>query len=98
MSEVSARLELPILQPSQAQKHLTHNEALQRLDVLVQAVLLRRLIPTPLLRPPHWAQYGPWAQVRVVFGMVSQGALRTGALTAGNLLHRKPVGVRGINP
>jgi hypothetical protein len=32
----SPRLGLPYLQPSQAQKHVTHNEALQRLDALVQ--------------------------------------------------------------
>lgn len=35
MSELSSRLELPFLMPSQAQKHVTHNEALQRLDMLV---------------------------------------------------------------
>jgi hypothetical protein len=34
--ENSARLSLPYLQPSQAQKHVTHNAALERLDVLVQ--------------------------------------------------------------
>lgn len=32
----SERLSLPYLQPAQAQKHVTHNEALQQLDVLVQ--------------------------------------------------------------
>lgn len=36
MSQASPILALPFLQPSQAQKHVTHNEALQRLDVLVQ--------------------------------------------------------------
>lgn len=36
MSESSARLALPFLMPSQAQKHVTHNEALSRLDLLVQ--------------------------------------------------------------
>lgn len=36
MSEQSARLALPFLLPSQAQKHVTHNEALERLDLLVQ--------------------------------------------------------------
>ena len=34
--EVSDNLALPFLQPSQAQKHVTHNEALERLDILVQ--------------------------------------------------------------
>jgi hypothetical protein len=33
---VSPRLDLPLLVPSQAQKHVTHNEALQKLDALVQ--------------------------------------------------------------
>lgn len=36
MSDLSARLALPFIAPSQAQKHVTHNEALQRLDLLVQ--------------------------------------------------------------
>ncbi|WP_407493660.1 DUF2793 domain-containing protein [Pseudooceanicola sp. MF1-13] len=36
MSDESANLSLPYLQPSQAQKHVTHNEALLRLDALVQ--------------------------------------------------------------
>ncbi len=36
MSQNSARLNLPYLQPSQAQKHVTHNEALRQLDLIVQ--------------------------------------------------------------
>ncbi|MEQ9692880.1 DUF2793 domain-containing protein [Shimia sp. SDUM112013] len=32
----SSRLGLPYLQPSQAQKHVTHNEALQKLDLITQ--------------------------------------------------------------
>ncbi|MEQ8898431.1 MAG: DUF2793 domain-containing protein [Roseovarius sp.] len=39
MSDITARLDLPLIQPSQAQKHVTHNEALQVLDGLVQAAL-----------------------------------------------------------
>ncbi|MBB96972.1 MAG: hypothetical protein CML68_20540 [Rhodobacteraceae bacterium] len=35
-------LSLPYIQPSQAQKHVTHNAALATLDVLVQAVALDR--------------------------------------------------------
>lgn len=35
MSSQSPSLSLPYLQPSQAQKHVTHNEALRRLDALV---------------------------------------------------------------
>jgi hypothetical protein len=36
MSDFSARHALPFLMPAQAQKHVTHNEALTRLDLLVQ--------------------------------------------------------------
>mgnify|MGYP000002479936 FL=1 len=36
MSDLSPGLGLPYLHPSQAQKHVTHNAALQRLDQLVQ--------------------------------------------------------------
>ena len=51
MSEVSARLDLPLIQPSQAQKHVTHNEALQVLDGLVQAVLEETGANTPPFEP-----------------------------------------------
>jgi hypothetical protein len=36
MTQASPRLALPFLQPAQAQKHVTHNEALRRLDTIVQ--------------------------------------------------------------
>ncbi|MFG6564976.1 DUF2793 domain-containing protein [Sulfitobacter sp. 1A13421] len=39
MPDTSERLSLPYLMPAQAQKHVTHNEALQRLDLLVQLAI-----------------------------------------------------------
>lgn len=39
MSDMSSRLSLPFIQPAQAQKHVTHNEAIDQLDVLVQLVV-----------------------------------------------------------
>ena len=39
MSETSPRLALPLIAPSQAQKHVTHNEAVMLLDGLVQMTL-----------------------------------------------------------
>lgn len=36
MSESTARHSLPLIQPAQAQKHVTHNEALEQLDLRVQ--------------------------------------------------------------
>lgn len=36
MSETSPNLALPFIQPAQAQKHVTHNEAVELLDLIVQ--------------------------------------------------------------
>lgn len=36
MSQSSPRLSLPFIQAAQAQKHVTHNEAIRALDMLVQ--------------------------------------------------------------
>ena len=47
MSQVSAVLSLPYIQPSQAQKHVTHNEALALLDVAVQSSVLARDVTSP---------------------------------------------------
>ncbi len=44
---VTPSLELPHILPSQAQKHVTHNEALERLDVLTQTVALGRSATPP---------------------------------------------------
>lgn len=46
MTEQTARLRLPYILPSQAQKHVTHNEALQRLDAIVQ-LTIKAVITTP---------------------------------------------------
>lgn len=45
--DLSPRLSLPYLHPSQAQKHVTHNEALRLLDLLVQPVVLSRSTTSP---------------------------------------------------
>jgi hypothetical protein len=50
----TARLSLPLLAPSQAQKHVTVNEALGRLDAAVQLSVLSRA----LAMPPGTAQDG----------------------------------------
>ncbi|MEL7256568.1 MAG: DUF2793 domain-containing protein, partial [Pseudomonadota bacterium] len=51
MPEQTPALSLPLIQPSQAQKHVTHNEALMRLDALVQAVVLTRDSTSPPVDP-----------------------------------------------
>lgn len=40
MSEVSTRLSLPFLLPAQAQKHVTHDQALLRLDQVTQLTVM----------------------------------------------------------
>ncbi|QPM90955.1 DUF2793 domain-containing protein [Pseudooceanicola algae] len=51
MPDTSAILSLPYILPSQAQKHVTHNEALQLLDTLVQLTVLDRSLAIPPVSP-----------------------------------------------
>lgn len=45
------RLSLPFIMPSQAQKHITHNEAIQTLDMLVQPSVESRVLAAPPSAP-----------------------------------------------
>lgn len=47
MSETTINLEMPYILPSQAQKHVTHNEALQRLDAVTQLTVTASLATPP---------------------------------------------------
>jgi hypothetical protein len=51
------KLSLPYIMPRQAQKHVTHNEALAMLDVLVQLVVLDRDLATPPANPSEGDRY-----------------------------------------
>lgn len=53
----SARLGLPYLAAGQMQKHVTLNEALTRLDALVQTAVVSRTQATPPANPPDGALY-----------------------------------------
>ena len=64
----TARLSLPFIMPQQAQKHVSHNEALQTLDALVQPVVESRSITIPPSLPLQGEAYivaagasGAWA-------------------------------------
>ncbi|WP_425102282.1 DUF2793 domain-containing protein [Tropicibacter sp. S64] len=54
----SARLSLPYLMPAQAQKHVTHNAALERLDILVQLTVEEFDASAPPITP---VSGGVWA-------------------------------------
>ncbi|WP_246153890.1 DUF2793 domain-containing protein [Methylobacterium oryzihabitans] len=51
MSDATPRLALPLLAAAQAQKHVTHNEALTVLDALVQLAVLDRTRTAPPASP-----------------------------------------------
>lgn len=79
MSDVSASLSLPYIQPSQAQKHVTHNEALRVLDALVQLSVLADDVTAPPAAAQNGVRYvvppggtGDWA------GHAGQIAMRDG--------------------
>ncbi|MEL6645101.1 MAG: DUF2793 domain-containing protein [Pseudomonadota bacterium] len=50
-------LELPLVQPAQAQKHVTVNEALARVDALVQMTLASRSVVVPPIAPDEGAVF-----------------------------------------
>jgi hypothetical protein len=81
MPDNSARLSLPYLMPSQAQKHVTHNAALERLDMLVQPQVLDLAATTPPAAPEEGATYvlgtgagGAWAGQDGMLASWSAGA------------------------
>ncbi|MAZ18295.1 MAG: hypothetical protein CL535_18465 [Ahrensia sp.] len=55
--ETSPRLQLPYIMPSQAQKHVTHNEALRLLDCLVQPVVQSNALGSPPAAPVEGDAY-----------------------------------------
>jgi len=68
MSNETPNLALPFIMPSQAQKHVTHNEAIERLDMIVQLALESATATTPPTTPLEgqaWAlsasPTGAWA-------------------------------------
>ncbi|MFK7880363.1 DUF2793 domain-containing protein [Roseobacter sp.] len=57
MADISSSLSLPFIQPSQAQKHVTHNEALRILDVVTQLAVLADDQSTPPQSPAEGDRY-----------------------------------------
>jgi hypothetical protein len=57
MSELSPILSLPYIMPAQAQKHVTHNEAIRLLDLMVQLTVADRTLSNPPVAPAVGARY-----------------------------------------
>jgi hypothetical protein len=66
--DTTPNLSLPYIAAAQAQKHVTHNEAIRALDALVQLAVLTRTLAAPPASPADGARYivaagasGAWA-------------------------------------
>lgn len=59
MPDTTAHLALPFIMAAQAQKHVTHNEALRLLDGIVQLAVLDRDLTVPPASPAEGDRYIP---------------------------------------
>ncbi|HEX9881947.1 MAG TPA: DUF2793 domain-containing protein, partial [Hyphomicrobium sp.] len=50
-------LKLPYILPAQAQKHVTHNEAIRALDAIVQIGVVDRNLTVPPVSPAEGGRY-----------------------------------------
>ncbi|MFC5421815.1 DUF2793 domain-containing protein [Bosea eneae] len=86
------RLGLPLLAAGQAQKHVTHNDALMRLDALVHLVVSSRTQTVPPASPGETISCRPAVPV-------SLPAIRTlspsSRMARGVFSHHAPAGRRG---
>ena len=57
MSDITTHLLLPYILAAQAQKHVTHNEALRLLDAMVQLSVLDRDLTVPPATPADGDRY-----------------------------------------
>ncbi|SFR01979.1 DUF2793 domain-containing protein [Poseidonocella sedimentorum] len=57
MTQITPALSLPYIQPAQAQKHVTHNDALRVLDALVQLSVIEEPLAEPPANPDQGARY-----------------------------------------
>ncbi|MGN6123262.1 MAG: DUF2793 domain-containing protein [Sphingomonas oligoaromativorans] len=93
MSDATARLALPFIAPGQAQKELFHNEALTRIDALLQAAVEAVAVDDPPSAPVPgqcWitgaAPTGAWAGQPDALASWTEGGWRFVAGRAGMIL------------
>lgn len=76
MSDTSANLQMPYLAPAQAQKHVTVNQALGRLDALVQGNVISRALAAQPASPVDGDLYMlPPGKTGAAWGAMTNGAL-----------------------
>ncbi|WP_282129074.1 DUF2793 domain-containing protein [Roseobacter litoralis] len=83
MADISSSLSMPFIQPSQAQKHVTHNEALRILDVVTQLGVAADDQTTPPTSPTDGTRYiidaggiNEWANHEGEVALFENGAWR----------------------
>lgn len=88
MSETSSNLALPFIQPAQAQKHVTHNEAIERLDLIVQLTVQDFDVTDPPASP---AEGQVWAVGTGATGAWGDAAGKLAAFAGGGWFFILPV-------
>jgi hypothetical protein len=90
MTDATARLALPFIASGQAQKELFHNEALLRIDALLQSAVESLLVDTPPSAPAPgqcWivgeSAVGAWAGRALTLAAWSDGGWRFASPRAG---------------
>lgn len=81
MSEITPNLHLPYIMPAQAQKHVTHNEAIRALDAVVQLSVASRSVAVPPSTPTEGQRHivAPGATGAWVGGAGKIAAFQDGA-------------------
>ena len=88
----TANLGLPCIEAAQAQKHVTHNEALRMLDTLVQLAVLDRDLTAPPGSPSEGQRWIVKRQARPAPGPDMATASPPGRTAAGGSARRRPAG------
>jgi hypothetical protein len=88
MSQISTHLQLPYIQPAQAQKHVTHNEAIELLDVIVQLTVQGFAADTPPATP---SEGETWALGATPTGVWAGQAQQIASWRAGGWIFIAPV-------
>jgi len=94
MTEISPNLLLPYIMPSQAQKHVTHNEAVRALDALTQIAVFDR----DRMAPPSdrlLATDTSCRQARRRLGRTRPASSRRGRMALGPFIRRAKAGSPG---
>lgn len=93
-SETTPALRLPLLHAAQAQKEITHNEALAMLDIIVAGVVQSGPVNTPPVGPAMGAAWiigaaptGLWAGHAKELALYTQGGWRFADVPEGATLH-----------